>query len=50
MADRDTQQISNLKNDTLEWIKAILIAAVIVIIIRWFLFTPTIVSGRKSVV
>lgn len=45
MADRDTQQISNLKNDTLEWIKAILIAAVIVIIIRWFLFTPTIVSG-----
>lgn len=45
MADQDTQQISNLKNDTLEWIKAILIATVIVIIIRWFLFTPTIVSG-----
>jgi signal peptidase I len=41
----DTQQISSLKNDTLEWIKAILIATVIVIVIRWFLFTPTIVSG-----
>lgn len=39
------KQPYSLKNDTFEWIKAILIATVIVIVIRWFLFTPTVVSG-----
>jgi signal peptidase I len=47
MADQgnDAHQAHHLKNDTIEWIKAILIAIIIVVVIRWFLFTPTLVSG-----
>ncbi|NEW05523.1 signal peptidase I [Paenibacillus sp. SYP-B3998] len=33
------------KNETWEWIKALVIAGVLVIIIRWFLFSPFIVDG-----
>lgn len=34
-----------VKSETWEWIKALVIAGVLVIIIRWFLFSPFIVSG-----
>ncbi|MBP1961133.1 signal peptidase I [Paenibacillus aceris] len=33
------------KSETWEWIKALVIAGVLVIIIRWFLFSPFIVDG-----
>lgn len=33
------------KSETWEWIKALIIAGVLVIIIRWFLFSPFIVDG-----
>lgn len=33
------------KKETWEWVKALLIALVLVVIIRWFLFTPFIVEG-----
>lgn len=33
------------KNETLEWIKAIVIAVVLVLIIRWIFFAPFIVDG-----
>ncbi|MGG1555046.1 MULTISPECIES: signal peptidase I [Paenibacillus] len=33
------------KNETWEWIKALIIAGVLVIIIRWLLFSPFIVDG-----
>lgn len=36
---------SNVKNEAVEWIKAILIAVVLVFGIRWFLFAPFIVDG-----
>lgn len=36
---------SIIKSEAVEWIKAILIAAVLVFVIRWFLFAPFIVDG-----
>lgn len=36
---------TKLKSETWEWIKALLIAGVLVIVIRWFLFAPFIVDG-----
>ncbi len=40
------QSVTNLnKNDIIEWIKAILIAAVLVVIIRWLIFAPYVVDG-----
>lgn len=37
--------IVKAKSETWEWIKALVIAGVLVIIIRWFLFSPFIVDG-----
>ncbi|WP_410514985.1 signal peptidase I [Paenibacillus sp. BR2-3] len=39
------QQPPKQKNEVLEWIKAIAIALVLVILIRWLLFKPFIVDG-----
>lgn len=36
-----------MKSEAWEWTKALVIAAGIVLIIRWFLFTPTVVSGSS---
>lgn len=35
----------SVKNEAWEWTKALLIAAVLVILIRWFIFAPFIVDG-----
>ncbi len=40
-----TEQQQSAKNEWWEWIKALLIAFVIVFLVRHFLFTPTVVSG-----
>lgn len=39
------EHYSGLKSETWEWIKALLIAFALVALMRWLLFTPTIVSG-----
>jgi signal peptidase I len=39
------QQYTHMKNETIEWIKAIMIAAGLVFLIRWFIFAPFIVEG-----
>lgn len=36
---------STVRTQLIEWLKAIVFALVIVLIFRWFVFTPTIVSG-----
>ncbi|WNR47039.1 signal peptidase I [Paenibacillus roseipurpureus] len=36
---------TQVKKETWEWIKALIIAGVLVIVIRWFLFSPFIVDG-----
>jgi len=41
----DKPQVSWLKSEAWEWTKALLIAFALVAIMRWLLFTPTIVSG-----
>ncbi|SDM97050.1 signal peptidase I [Paenibacillus sp. yr247] len=41
----ETTSVKKAKNETWEWIKALVIAGVLVIIIRWFLFSPFIVDG-----
>jgi signal peptidase I len=41
----ETTPVKSAKNETWEWIKALVIAGVLVIIIRWFLFSPFIVDG-----
>lgn len=41
------QQMGWLKSEVLEWIKALLIAFALVAMLRWLLFTPTIVSGES---
>lgn len=41
----NTQSERSEPNNWLEWAKSIIIALVIVFICRWFIFTPTIVSG-----
>lgn len=43
--ENNANQSYNLKKDSIEWIKAIVIATLIVVLVRWFLFTPTLVSG-----
>lgn len=40
-----TGQTNSVKNEIWEWIKALLIAAALVFVIRWFLFAPFIVDG-----
>lgn len=40
----DTEQPKG-KNELWEWIKALLVALIVVLVIRSFIFTPTIVSG-----
>ncbi|MFC7679764.1 signal peptidase I [Paenibacillus sp. GCM10028914] len=35
------------KNELVEWLKALLIALVLVVLIRWFLFQPFIVQGQS---
>lgn len=43
----DSQQPANskLKSEAIEWIKAIAIAVVLVVVIRWFVFAPFMVDG-----
>ncbi|MGO4268856.1 signal peptidase I [Paenibacillus sp. TAF58] len=41
----ETTPVKTAKSETWEWIKALVIAGVLVIIIRWFLFSPFIVDG-----
>ena len=36
----ETTPVKTAKSETWEWIKALVIAGVLVIIIRWFLFSP----------
>lgn len=43
--ERNEQPVKKPKNEVLEWIKAIVIALVLVILIRWLLFKPFIVDG-----
>lgn len=43
--DSNGQSPRKPKNEVLEWIKAIAIALVLVILIRWLLFKPFIVDG-----
>lgn len=38
-------EVSSVKNEAWEWTKALLIAAGLVILIRWFIFAPFIVEG-----
>lgn len=45
--EHEPQTGYSLKQDILEWVKAILIATVIVVLVRWLLFTPTLVSGQS---
>lgn len=45
--ENNSQQVYSLKQDIFEWMKAILIALVIVVLVRWLLFTPTLVSGQS---
>lgn len=47
MTVQEHQASGNRKvsNELWEWVKALFIAAAIVIVIRWLLFTPTVVSG-----
>lgn len=45
--EHEPQSGYSLKQDILEWVKAILIATVIVVLVRWLLFTPTLVSGQS---
>ncbi|NBI29562.1 signal peptidase I [Chengkuizengella marina] len=42
-----TKQASSFMNTSWEWVKSILIAVALVVIIRSFLFTPTVVSGQS---
>lgn len=47
MTESTDQKQPTMKSEVLEWGKALLIAAVIVMLIRWFFFTPTVVSGSS---
>lgn len=47
MTESTDQKQPTMKSEVLEWGKALLIAAVIVMVIRWFFFTPTVVSGNS---
>ncbi|MFC5448317.1 signal peptidase I [Paenibacillus aestuarii] len=44
-AETGKAPVKTAKSETWEWIKALVIAGVLVIIIRWFLFSPFIVDG-----
>lgn len=41
--------MSRQKNETWEWMKALFIAIILAIVIRYFLFTPIIVDGQSMV-
>ncbi|HEX7057668.1 MAG TPA: signal peptidase I [Bacilli bacterium] len=41
----DQEQNAHIKNEIVEWIKAILIAGVLVVVIRMFIFQPFVVDG-----
>ncbi len=41
----ETDHKAHIKNEAVEWIKAILIAGVLVALIRWFIFAPFVVDG-----
>lgn len=43
--ESNNAKLENFKKSMIEWLKAILFATIIVVVVRWFLFTPTIVSG-----
>ncbi|MDD9270263.1 signal peptidase I [Paenibacillus sp. MAHUQ-63] len=44
-AEASSTPAKTAKSETWEWIKALVIAGVLVIVIRWFLFSPFIVDG-----
>ena len=48
--DNIVEQPVRAKSEVWEWIKALVIAGVLVVIIRTFIFAPFIVEDRKSVV
>src|SRR5690348_14722599 len=43
--DNTVEQPLKAKNEVWEWIKALVIAGVLVVVIRWFIFAPFIVDG-----
>ncbi|WP_150267602.1 signal peptidase I [Paenibacillus tepidiphilus] len=45
VVEPDGDNVKKPKNEAMEWIKAIVIALVLVILIRWLLFKPFIVDG-----
>ncbi|WP_171686011.1 signal peptidase I [Paenibacillus planticolens] len=45
ISNEEAAPAKTAKSETWEWIKALVIAGVLVIIIRWFLFSPFIVDG-----
>jgi signal peptidase I len=47
MTESAGQQEPTVKSEIWEWAKALIIAVGIVLIIRWFFFTPTVVSGSS---
>jgi len=42
-----TEQAKSIKRELFEWIKALLIALVVVVLIRWLAFNPFIVDGES---
>lgn len=42
-----SEKSTNVKNEIIEWIKALLIAGAIVLLVRWLAFNPFIVDGRS---
>lgn len=44
-AGSSEQQTRSNKNELLEWVKAIAVAVVLVVVVRWLLFAPFIVDG-----
>ena len=46
-SDANQETSNKSKNEWLEWLKAIIIAVVLVFLIRWLLFAPFIVDGSS---
>lgn len=42
-----SEKSTNVKNEIIEWIKALFIAGAIVLLVRWLAFNPFIVDGRS---